>query len=313
MIDIKTSKMFRGLAILIVMASHFAAGMYDEPVRPALKEFISVLGIYGVDIFMVLSGYGMVKAAQKKGITSEFVIKRIISTYVPYILIVGFFKIIDGEFCSAADVGMFLIGYEYWYMCVLFAFYILFMIVYKIDRFRVPLITVGIVAFSILLYKIGMSDFWVLSNGAFLIGIYAAELEKKYGSRTEEFISKINLSLIAMTVMLIFAYIYSVNGAMWSRMCTSMSFSVMVLAVCAGAYGGGVILPSIGKYSMYIYLLHLRLFWKFVMWHVEWGYFKSAVVAGIFTLVIATAVGYAMEFNLGLLFKFISGRIRKQA
>ena len=68
MIDNRTSKVFRGIAILMVIASHFAGGMYEESFNEALRQWISTWGVYGVDIFFMLSGYGLVKSYQKNGI-----------------------------------------------------------------------------------------------------------------------------------------------------------------------------------------------------------------------------------------------------
>lgn len=305
LIDNKTSKMFRGIAILMVIASHFAAGMYEEPVRIAAKELISRLGVYGVDIFLLLSGYGLVKSANKNGINKAFVIRRVMNTYVPYMLIIGFFAIVEKTVDSPRALWTLISGEDFWFMNVIFVFYILFMIVYKIDKFREIFITIAIVGYSIWMYNSGKSDFWVLSNGAFLIGIYAAELENRFGSKVKAWMDKINLTAISFGAVMIFWSAYSVDGAMWLRMMLSISFSVMMLCVCVNYYGGGVVLPAIGRYSLYIYLLHLRLFWKFVMIFVErgygWTYGKNAIIAAIITIGISVAVGFALEWNLGIL------------
>lgn len=308
MITAKTSKVFRGIAILMVIASHYAAAMYVEPLRPAAKEFISKLGVYGVDIFFLLSGYGLVKSYEKTGIDRAFVLKRIMNTYVPYLLVIGFFAIIEKGITTPMDVVYFLIGYDYWFMAVLFAMYLMFMIIYKIGKFKEIFITIAILGFTYWLYSIEKADFWELSNGAFLIGIYAASLEHRFGDKVEEVIRKINLVAIASGVTMLGAYIYTGNGEMWAHMLTSMSFTVAVLGLCAISKCGGVILPSIGRYSLYVYLLHLRLFWKIVMYRDAWSYVRGAVTAGIVTLVVCVAVGYSIEWNL----KFITDKLLKK-
>lgn len=307
MIDSKTSKMFRGIAILMVIASHFAAGMYAEPVFPVAKGFISKWGIYGVDIFFLLSGYGLVKSADKNGITKTFVLKRLMNSYVPYILIIGFFAIIEKSVDGPKALWTLVSGADFWFMNIIFVFYIIFMIVYKIDKFKEIFITIAIVGYSYWMYNSGKSDFWVLSNGAFLVGIYAASLEERFGEKVKLWINRVNLIAIAFVVMMISWAAYASNEKMWVHMVLSMSFSVMALGIIANCSGGGIILPAIGRYSLYIYLLHLRLFWKYVMIFVErypqWSYRRIAMISAAIMIIISVAVGYAMEWNLGWLCK----------
>lgn len=298
MITTKTSKVFRGIAILMVIASHYAAAMFVEPVRPAAKAFVSTFGVYGVDIFFLLSGYGLVKSYQQSGIDRNFVIKRFMNTYLPYLLVIGFFAIVEKSITDPMGLVYLLIGYDYWFMAVIFAMYIMFMVIYKIGKFKEILITVAVIGFSIWLYNIGKADFWELSNGAFLIGIYAASLEQKFGEKLENAIKKTNLTAISVGATILGSYLYTGNGEMWAHMVTSMSFTMVVLCLCVEIKGGGVILPSIGRYSLYVYLLHLRLFWRVVMYNEEWSYSGRAVIAGVITLLVSVAVGFAIEWNL---------------
>ena len=66
MITAKTSKTLRGIAILIVIASHFAEWMFLEPAHPGLRHMIGTWGPPGVDIFLLLSGYGLYLSARKE-------------------------------------------------------------------------------------------------------------------------------------------------------------------------------------------------------------------------------------------------------
>ena len=303
MIDSKTSRLFRGIAILMVIGSHYAAAMYVEPVRLFAKEFVSTLGIYGVDIFFMLSGYGLVKSALKNGVNKEFVLRRFLNTYVPYLLVIGFFSIVDKSITNIQDLFKFLAGLDYWYMNVIFIIYILFMIVYKIDKFRVILITIAIIGFCVFLYNYGRADFWFISNGAFLVGIYGAELENKFGLKVQEWIKKINLFTISVALTVIGWFIYTSSGELWAHVFTSVCFSIVMFSLCVQFEGGGIILPSIGRYSLYIYLLHLRLFWKIVMIKPEMNYALNAAIAGVVTIVVCIALGFAIEWNLNRLFK----------
>ncbi len=307
MIDNRTSKVFRGIAILMVIASHFAGGMYEESFNEALRQWISTWGVYGVDIFFLLSGYGLVKSYQKNGIDKRFVLKRFLNSYVPYILIVCFFALIDRSIDSPRALINLIIGYDYWFMCVLFAFYIMFMVFYRIGKVKEVLISVGVIAFTYMLRAKGFSPFWELSNGAFLIGIYAATLEEKFGEKAREFIIKTNLAFMGFALMIICAFWHVFSETFASHMTASMMFTVMTLGLCVQFKAGGIILPTLGRYSLYIYLLHSRIFWKFVAYKDEWSYLKGAVIAGLIVLFVSVAIGFSMELWIGR----ISGRSEK--
>ena len=306
MIDNKTSKVFRGIAILMVIASHYAGWMYTESFNESLRVWISTWGVYGVDIFFLLSGYGLVKSASKNGIDKRFVIKRFMNSYVPYILIAGIFAILDRSISSPWALFKLVVGYDYWFMAVLFAFYIMFMVFYKIGWLKEILLTVGVVGLSFWLYKApAFQDFWMLSNGAFLIGVYAATLEEKLQDKLNSAIIKSNFAIISFALMVVCAFWHVFGGGVVAHLCASIMFTLLTLSLCVQFKGEGVIMPLLGSYSLYVYLLHTRLFWKFVAYRETWSYFKGAVIAGMITLVLAVVIGFILEFCLGKVTKVI--------
>ena len=310
LIDTKTSKAFRGIAILMVIASHYAGWMYTESFNESLRVWISTWGVYGVDIFFLLSGYGLVKSYQKSGIDKGFVIKRVMNSYVPYILIAGFLAVLDKHIDSAGAFIKLLIGYDYWFMCVLFAFYIMFMLSYRFGgRAKEILLTLGVIGFSYWLYiKPEFQDFWFLSNGAFLLGVYGATLEDKLGDKLKSAIIKSNLAFISFAVMVICAFWHVFGGALIAHLCASIMFTLMTMGLCVQLKGEGFVLPTLGTYSLYVYLVHTRLFWKFVAYKESWSYFKGAVIAGLLTLVFAVVLGFCLDFCLGKATKFLIGK-----
>ena len=304
MIDNKTSKIFRGIAILMVIASHYAGWMYTEPFNETWRAWISTWGVYGVDVFFMLSGYGLVKAYAKNGIDSRFVIRRFANSYIPYILIAGFFAIvIDRSVTGFKDVYQLIIGYDYWFMCILFAFYIMFMVFYKIGYFKEILLTAAVIAFSIWLYIRGFADFWIVSNPAFLIGVYAATLERRFGEKVGNIIRDCNLTMISCALMVVCAFWHVFSGGMSAHVMASILFTLMALSLCVQFKAGGVALPVLGRFSLYIYLLHTRIFWQAPKYFESLGYFKMTVIAGLVTLIISVIVGYIMEFVIGKVVK----------
>ncbi len=123
MINSKTSKAFRGVAMIMVMIIHFTNWNYQGPLSEVWKSMVSSFGIYGVDIFFLLSGYGLVRSYEKNGIDRKFVTRRILNSYVPYLLIVGILSIfVDKNIDGPEAVVDLLIGQEFLFMTVLFAF-----------------------------------------------------------------------------------------------------------------------------------------------------------------------------------------------
>lgn len=308
MIDVKTSKLLRGIAILMVVFSHYAGWMYVEPLHPQVKEFISTLGVYGVDIFFLLSGYGLVKSYQKNGINLSFVVKRLTGSYIPYILIIGFFAIIDKNISDRQGVINLFTGYDYWYMYVLFGMYILFMVFYKLGFLKEILVSVGVIAFSIYMWKDGRSDFWVLSNGAFIIGIILASVEIRFPKLCKNIWFKAGLLAIGIIGTAVFAMLFEKNATLSMEMCRSMFITVAFAGIAVNIKGFGVVLPALGTYSLYIYLLHTRLFWKIMMIKPERNYIANTALTCVLTLVISLGIGFAIDYNLALIPKLMEKR-----
>ena len=301
MIDKRTSNLWRGIAILIVIASHYAGWMYVEPVHQAAHDIVSTFGPYGVDIFFLLSGYGLSKSADKNGISISFVLRRIFSIYVPYLLImIGINIYIDGF----SDIDMsgwikLLTGYDYWYMNILFTFYILFMIIWKLKEWiRLPLITIAVIAVTVIMFNIGRADFWELSNSAFLIGIYAATIEKKWPDKMKKGLIhgfSIAISLVCFVIctkMMIASQGLADNSAFVWELVSELFFTTLVCSLCYITPKIGWILPLIGSQSMYIYLLHQTLFWALTFKFDEMSYFKGTVIVGLISITAATLIGF---------------------
>lgn len=280
----------------MVIFSHYAGWMYGEPNFPVLKEFISGWGVYGVDIFFLLSGYGLTKSASKNGITGQFVLNRVLACYVPYLLIIGFFTWINNGFEDWKDIRNYLTGKNYWYIYVQMVFYILFAICYKFNYLKEITLSIAVIAFTWWLWSIGRADFWELSNGAFLIGIYLATFEEKV-TLTQKMKKQLALGLffIAGACMLFFQAKYKESFLFSWEMARSMAFTCLIAGLCMWIDYKSLVLASLGRYSLYIYLLHGFLFWKFIYRYEELGYVKAVAVVCIISVCISVAAGLSFE------------------
>jgi len=160
----KASSWFRGLGIIMVILSHFAEWwswfFTEEGNRELVRDGMSRLGPYGVAIFFLFSGYGLVKSAGDKRIDWRFVAKRFVSVYIPYLVIVTVITLLSGgfDFENAGDFGKFLYGDDFWYMTVLFSFYLAFMAIWFVvtnRHVRAVLMVAFTYWYSTYLYKAG--------------------------------------------------------------------------------------------------------------------------------------------------------------
>ena len=66
------SLMLRGIAIFLVLISHYAVWIGEIFHSDLLEYGLGRFGVYGVDLFFVVSGYGLVKLLEKKESTEHF-------------------------------------------------------------------------------------------------------------------------------------------------------------------------------------------------------------------------------------------------
>lgn len=337
MITNKKSYILRGLAMIIVVASHYTEWWpYTGGTMTPLMERISAWGPLGVDIFFLMSGYGLVKSAYKgagksygvapsengykvrAGISGDFVLKRLMGSYIPYLIIIGIINTLGASWAEA-DAGFireFLTGYSYWFMNVIFIIYILFILIYKLDFFRIPLITAGIIGMTVVFFKFGRNDFWMLSNLAFLFGIYAAELEERLG---KDKLNAIKLPIILLIIGVIGTAVCSMNLVRFSLMFENGKFVcelILNIFFTLVVYGVAVLLPDvklfglhgIGKNSLFIYLIHTFVYWKFAWKLAEKPFVLAAVVQFVIVAIISYIIGEAYNTLSGVIIKKITGK-----
>lgn len=157
------SLMLRGIAIFLVLISHYAVWIGEIFHSDLLEYGLGRFGVYGVDLFFVVSGYGLVKSVGKKRINGTFLWKRFKTVYLPYLLIVGLIAVYDGGISGMTGWVSFLTGAEYWYIRNILIFYLAFYVVYRLsDRswVRMLLMALCLTAYSGLLIWQGRALFW---------------------------------------------------------------------------------------------------------------------------------------------------------
>lgn len=309
---------FRGIAAIMVVLSHYAEWWtWFTPTEgnvEMIRYACSKLGVYGVDIFFLFSGYAMVKSLKQERMQPEFVWKRIKNVYIPYFIVVGIIEMLAGGFTSLEDFWLFASGYDYWYMFVLFILYIGFIAVWTIMGGReVRLITFVIFtyAFSYVLYSKGMHDFWYVSNITFALGVIAASYEEAL----KKTINKIGIPLLAvLAVGMIFAVrsglgMGAVQGdrtaeqLIGQEIGATVVWTVLIMILAAKWRYHDPVLTFLGKNSLYIYLIHTYVFMRCVN-NFEFSFAGRFAAAAVITILVAALFNWIIT----ALFTFGGGK-----
>ena len=250
--------------ILVVCFHH------DWIIIPGFTAIFSRFGLWGVDIFLFLSGFGCVYALKKYKISKFF--SRRISRLLPTCLVMGllvfYFDFYIGGERTLAPIGVRFFSLHRWYIQAIIICYLLFPLYYFIlKRFKAKgLLICCIFLFiggyyfpSLPIYKIN----WVLCRiPVFLIGMYISLYDLK--------INKIGY--LSSGIFLILAIYTRCKGRFywfdWTLfLALSMPFICYIVSKLINFRRGSnlqifyKIITVLGVYSLEIYLIHEYLYW----------------------------------------------------
>ena len=268
---------FRGIAAFMVVVSHYGNWINIlvslEGNAETFRFALTKLGVYGVDIFFLFSGYAMVKSLGNDKMSRQFIWKRIKNVFIPYLIVAGTIELISGGLTSVHDFWLLITGYNYWYMCVLFIFYMGFMVIYAIIRIK----GVRVIAFSVFtyvmsykLYQSGLSPFWYVSNIAFAIGIIAGEYEEA----ATKIVDRVWIPMIVLlTIGMAFITRWGLTGGVnwggdpeeyqvWVQIGATVVWTLLVLFLASKCRIREKIFAFLGRNSLYIYLTHTFVFMR---------------------------------------------------
>lgn len=306
------SRKMRGIAILIVVASHVAEWMLLNGIQFKLLEYISSWGPLGVDIFFLMSGYALVKSAKESakrtghgfGITYRFILKRILAVYIPYIIVETVLYTVDGAWSDGVNIIGFLTGRDYWFMQVIFIMYILFMLIWSLipgEKVKVGLLAILVLLLTGYFYVSGRRDFWELSNLAFPMGTYLAicegEDDKRFlaGFTKKQILAGSMLVFLVTVVGMLVMPLYLFKPRFICEFVMSLMFTVVVAMLSymwsGSDRGGRGLLSFLGANSLFIYLCHERIFWWIMSYADGLPFVVASICTIIATVLISAAVG----------------------
>lgn len=314
---LQTTSELKGLAILMVVFSHIGYFLISD--RSFLVPLSNYAGV-GVDLFLILSGYGLAVSAMKRPISvGKFYVKRFLRIYLPVVATVLFFWALDLFFLHRSYplksiienlLGFFRqadlyndINSPLWYITLLLAYYFLFPLVF---RRRFPFLSslalAGIGWFSIRyfsqsdIFSEGVIKLYKLHFLAFPLGIIVSA----FINHPPLFMAKITgrLAVIPRWIfsipaggILVYTYYYSYVGDDWKKAAAASLFSaVAIIALFLFKKINFKILTLFGLYSFEIYLLHWPLLYRY-------NFLFGKIPAGL-----ATVIYLGLFLGIGYLF-----------
>lgn len=224
---ISVTEELKGFGILTVVFAHFA---YMKVTNPDFLFPLSIIAGVGVDLFLIMSGYGLTVSMLKKpmGIW-DFYKRRVIKIFIPFwvalILIFAadaiflglnypvpyMIKSMLGWFPTALGFGD--VNSPFWYITWMLMFYVLYPLVFSVSKPWLSAIILAVIATLIGTYNpLELGDNWLhrLHTVAFSMGIILAWLlqeskgkENKLVNAIKEFRNNSNLIRCIIVVAMI--------------------------------------------------------------------------------------------------------------
>lgn len=310
--DRQTGYWFRGLAIIMVIASHYAEWwtwfFAAEGQAEDFRLTLSKLGVYGVNIFFLFSGYGLTKAAEHKEIDGSFILRRIQAVYIPYLVIAGIIQLLSGGFGNFSGFVRFLYGNDYWFMVVIFLFYIGFILIWQIFKnphLRVLVFLLYTLAIIQVLYDKNMHSFWYVSNLAFVLGIVLGTYEN--GCRRIHLLARIFLIPLLLAFTIYYELYMDKTGMTPEQILCIQNVNTVLWTTQIACIASLIpwherIFIELGKRSLHLYLLHTFIFMKCVnalSCSIPLRYVISAVVTVIAAVLFEMLITGVMKKTTG--------------
>ncbi|MFL0252472.1 acyltransferase family protein [Clostridium neuense] len=261
----------KGVAIIFVILAHMKLMYYFD------AKAIGNFGAIGVDIFLMLSGYGVYKSYKKRGVGIDFILRRLKKIYTPLIIVVLLELVwrIYGEKSnySIHRIITFFTGFDtkrtldgtYWYISFILLWYAIFFIIYRYSKHK----KISIILLFCFSYLFKVSKFispigdlsWQYSLHfiSFPFGILVATYERNIIELLNKDMYK--LIIIVLVIGSISShYVFSGNSEYYWLYDINVSMIFIFLGVLLQSLGFmSKFLKSIGNISYEVYLVEMQI------------------------------------------------------
>jgi peptidoglycan/LPS O-acetylase OafA/YrhL len=300
MITKGVSMFLRGIGSLLVILAHYFQWYITVENSNVIWYLLTKLGRYGVAIFFLVSGYGLVFSA-KKDLEARWIIRRIMHVYFPYFCIEGILHLLEGKQWTLYAFMRYILGLDAWFVFVIVLFYIIFWFVWKFSVHKILWMSIGVAVVSFGL-AIGMKDsVWYASNAAFLVGVAAGQYDREISAWLSA--KKGRISLILLLVFLCSGGIYSIfqDGSvgiyLLGKSAASALWAMFLISFFLGKDVESGMVTRLGAASLEIYLIHI-----FVLNRVE-------ILMGNVNAMIVLGFGMLLSIVLGILIHWVFEKI----
>lgn len=328
---VSVSQELKGLAILAIVFAHVAYALVSDN---SFLYPLSIIAGVGVDLFLILSGYGLTVSALNKELSKkEFYKKRLLNLYVPFWICLIIFFVLDYFFLKinygSAYIIQSLLGFfnradlyldvnsPFWYFTWIIFYYLIFpwLFIKKYPWFSAILIY--LTSFLLINLKLDflaqVSHLHRLHLIAFPLGIFLAwlfnysSISKKVGifweiiKNRQNKIIKITVNLLT-TVLLFGLFIYLVKNSgvgqgPWIEELVSIFTSLTLLSLFLIKRFELRALYWSGVFSYGIYIFHWPLMYRYDFLFT----YLPAWLSLIIYLFIFIILGYLLDKVSGLL------------
>jgi len=313
----------KGFAILAIIFSHIGYFLVaDHSFLFPLSTFAGV----GVDMFLLLSGFGLTMSALSKDMSiRDFYHRHAKKIYPPMWIVVAILFLADffllGRSYGAGYIAQTFAGFfpsaalwadvnsPLWFFTLILWFYFLFPLLFSRQRPWFSAIAIAVLTSVAVMVAApllpGVTYLYALHTLAFPLGVGLASLYSLHAKRIDSFVDSFDtrlrlLFLASLLAPLWFLTIHSGVGTPWAQY-MSLALVGVVLLFFALQRSESQLLVILGTYSYEIYLLHWPLISRYdILYATLPASVATALYIAVF-LVLAYLLRFAETKLLGIL------------
>ena len=262
----------RGVATIGVVLCHFCIRLQEEERMHTLLKPIEFLGPLGVSLFFILSGYGLYLSSGLCKLHGSFIIKRLKSVYLPFVIILALFfpfhNILELGISSVPQSLLYLLGFKqfFWFVTVITLLYIIYYFVSLVSnnpsKNIVILFIATLILCVILHFLLGENySYWYGNNLCFPLGVliaYKKDLIKQFFF--EHYKKTIPITFVLLVMFSIGYYLTQGLARIIDKSFLCTMFCMLVIQLIQFATFNNTAIKWIGKNSLYIYIIHTNIY-----------------------------------------------------